>query len=103
MSERPTAQELAEAIEEFLAGEVLPTLDDHRARFRMLVALNALGIVRRELAKLPPEDDAEQRELAVRIRRGDVPGGTLARVKADVATRLRIASPHYLDRYDADE
>jgi hypothetical protein len=64
VSERPTPDELAEAIEEFLAGEVLPTLDDHRARFRMLVALNALGIVRRELAKLPPEDDAEQRELA---------------------------------------
>ena len=53
MSERPTAQELAEAIQEFLAGEILPTLDDHRLRFRMLVAMNALGIVRRELAKLP--------------------------------------------------
>ena len=103
MSERPTAQELAEAIEEFLAGEVLPTLDDHRARFRMLVALNALGIVRRELTKLPPEDDAEQHELAGRIRGGDVAAGTLARVKADVAERLRIASPHYLDRYGADE
>ena len=63
MTERPTPDELAEAIEEFLAGEVLPTLDDHRARFRMLVALNALGIVRRELTKLPSEDDAEQREL----------------------------------------
>ncbi len=98
MSERPTADELAEAIEEFLAGEVLPTLDDPRARFRMLVALNALGIVRRELAKLPPEDDAEQRELAARIRAGDVPDGTLARVKADVEARLRIDSPGYLER-----
>jgi uncharacterized protein DUF6285 len=98
MSERPTADELTEAIEEFLAGEVLPTLGDHRSRFRMLVALNALGIVRRELAKLPPEDDAEQRELAVRIRAGDVPVGTLARVKADVEARLRIDSPGYLER-----
>ena len=98
MSERPTADELAEAIEEFLAGEVLPTLDDQRARFRMLVALNALGIVRRELAKLPPEDDAQQRELAARIRAGDVTEGTLARVKADVEARLRIDSPGYLER-----
>jgi multidrug resistance efflux pump len=98
VSERPTADELAEAIEEFLAGEVLPTLDDPRARFRMLVALNALGIVRRELAKLPPEDDADQRELAARIREGDVPDGTLARVKADVEARLRIDSPGYLER-----
>ena len=103
MSERPTPDELAEAIEEFLAGEVLPTLDHHRARFRMLVALNALGIVRRELAKLPPEDDTEQRELAARIRAGDVPAGTLARVQADVAERLRVDSPRYLERYGADE
>ena len=99
MSDRPTGQELAEAIQEFLAGEILPTLTDHRLRFRMLVAMNALGIVYRELAKLPPEDDAEQRELAARIRAGDVPPGTLARVKADVAARLAIASPGYLDRY----
>jgi len=55
--------------------------------------------VRRELTKLPPEDDAEQRELAARIRVGNVPAGTLARVKADVAARLQIDSPRYLDRY----
>jgi hypothetical protein len=98
VSERPTPDELAEAIEEFLAGEILPTLDDPRLRFRTLVALNALGIVRRELGKLPPEDDAEQRELAARIRVGDVPVGTLARVRADVEARLRIDSPRYLER-----
>jgi hypothetical protein len=39
MSERPTAQELAEAIAEFLGGEILPTLTDPRLRFRMLVAM----------------------------------------------------------------
>jgi hypothetical protein len=98
MSERPKAEELAEAIEEFLSGEILPTLADHRLRFRLLVALNALGIVRRELAKLPPENDTEQRQLAARIRAGDVPAGTLARVKTDVEKRLRIASPRYLER-----
>lgn len=98
MSERPTPQELAEAIEEFLAGEILPTLDDPRLRFRTLVALNALGIVQRELAHLPREDDAEQRELAARIRAGDVPTGTLARVSAAVEARLRIDSPGYLER-----
>ena len=99
MSERPTAQELAEAIEEFLSGEILPTLDDHRLRFRMLVALNALGILRRELAALPEKDDAEARELAAKIRAGDVAPGTLARVKALVASRLAVNSPRYLDRY----
>ena len=99
MSDRPTAQELAEAIEEFLGGELLPALTDQRLRFRTLVAMNALGIVYRELAALPREDDAAQRELARRIRAGDVPPGTLRHVKADVERRLRIASPRYLDEH----
>jgi hypothetical protein len=99
VTERPTADELGEAIEEFLAGEILPILSDHRLRFRLLVALNALGIVRRELANLPPEDDSEQRELAARIRAGDVPSDALARVKASVEERLRTASPNYMERY----
>jgi len=97
--ERPTAQELTEALAEFLGGEILPTLADHRLRFRTLVAMNALSIVHRELAGLPPEDDTERRELARRIRAGDVPPGTLARVKADVEARLRVSSPRYLERY----
>ncbi len=99
MSERPTAQELTEAILEFLGREILPSGEDQRLRFRTLVAMNALSIVFRELERLPPEDDAEQRELAARIRAGDVPPGTLQRVKEDVAERLRIASPRYLDTY----
>jgi hypothetical protein len=99
VTERPTAPELTEAILEFLGSEILPTVTDQRLRFRTLVAMNALSIVYRELEKLPPEDDAEQRELAAQIRAGNVPPGTLARVKADVAARLRIASPRYLEQY----
>jgi hypothetical protein len=99
MTERPTAQELAEAILEFLGGEILPTLTDHRLRFRTLVAMNALSIVYRELAALPVVDDAEQRELARAIRAGDVEPGTLVRVKNDVEARLRIASPSFLESY----
>ena len=95
---RPTPDELAEAIEEFLSGEILPALDDHRLRFRMLVALNALGILRRELRALPAVDDTEARELAARIRTGGVPPGTLARVKAEVVAKLQIDSPRYLER-----
>jgi hypothetical protein len=98
VSERPTPEELAEAVAEFLSTEILPTLGDHRLRFRTLVALNALRILQRRLAELPPEDDEEQRELAARIRAGDVPAGTLARVEAGVEARLRIVSPGYLER-----
>lgn len=99
MSDRPTAAELAEAILEFLGGEILPTVTDQRLRFRTLVAMNALSIVYRELERLPPEDDAEQRALAARIRSGAVPPGTLRQVKRDVAGRLRIASPRYPEQY----
>ena len=49
MPDRPAAPELIEAVFEFLSGELLPTIDDHRLRFRTLVAMNALGIARREL------------------------------------------------------
>jgi len=96
---RPTPDELTEAIEEFLAGEILPALGDHRQRFRMLVALNALGILRRELGALPKADDTEARALAAKIRAGEVEPGTLARVKALVAARLAVDSPRYPDRY----
>jgi hypothetical protein len=99
MSERPTAQELVEAIQEFLGGEILPTLTDHRLRFRMLVAMNALGIVYRELAALPVVDDEEERDLARAIRAGDVQPGMLRHVKADVEARLRVASPGFLEKY----
>jgi len=92
VSERPTAQELAEAILEFLGGEILPTLTDHRLRFRMLVAMNALGIVYRELEALPAADDTELRELAQQIRADNVPPGTLQRIKADV-DRLQKENP----------
>jgi len=100
VSERPTAQELTEAIAEFLGGEILPILSDQRLRFRTLVAMNALSIVYRELDALPPADDTGRRELALRIRAGEVEPGTLARVKADVEARLRVASPRYLERYE---
>jgi signal transduction protein with GAF and PtsI domain len=99
VTERPTAQELAEAIQEFLAAEIVPTLTDQRLRFRTLVAMNALGIVYRELAALPRVDDSADRELVARIRAGDVPAGALERVKRDLEARLAVDSPGYLKRY----
>lgn len=101
MSDRPTAAELLEAVWEFLSGELLPTLDDHRLKFRTLVAMNALGIARRELeagGEGPGEE--ELRELARRIRAGDVPDDTLARLKEHVAAKLRISNPGYLQKYE---
>jgi hypothetical protein len=49
MQDRPTAAELLAAIEAFLGREILPHVEEAR-RFHARVALNALGIVRREIA-----------------------------------------------------
>lgn len=114
--DRPSLDELLEAVGEFLERELLPGLADPRLRFQTLVALNALGIARRELAlgeALEAEEGKELaallgqeapleellRTLAARIRDGQAPPGTLAFLKAHVARKLRVASPKYLERY----
>jgi len=79
---------------------VLPDARDHRAKFRTLVAMNALGIARRELdadARFPSQD--ELRELAKRIRAGDPPEEAPAILKAHVAAKVRVSNPRYLARY----
>jgi uroporphyrinogen-III synthase len=100
--DRPTALELIEAVTEFLSTEVLPAAGDHRAKFRTLVALNALGIAYRELEARNTVllTDDETAELAARIRAGDVREGDLALLKEHVAAKLRISNPGYLERYE---
>ncbi|MGF1472127.1 MAG: DUF6285 domain-containing protein [Rubrobacteraceae bacterium] len=129
MQDQPTAGELLEAVQEFLKGEILPGLAEPRARFRMLVAINALGILEREfllegalleaerdlLARLLVEDVGQpttpedlrnhvlslNQELSGRIRSGDVPEGTLDCLKETVANKLKVASPRYLGRQES--
>jgi hypothetical protein len=98
-TDRPDAAELVEAVFEFLANEVLPDAPDHRAKFRTLVAMNALGIALRELEsdeKFPPEE--ELRELARRIRAGAP--ADLAALKEHVAAKLRVSNPASLEKYE---
>ena len=102
--DRPTPQELAEAVREFLQTEILPILDDHRLKFRTLVAINGLGIAERELAATTPppsqQESEEDWELARRIRAGDVPENAVALLKEQIAEKLRVANPRYLAKYD---
>jgi Domain of unknown function (DUF6285) len=101
MPDRPAAPELIEAVFEFLSAELLPTIDDHRLRFRTLVAMNALGIARRELeAGEEGMGEDELRELARRIRAGDVDEELHARLKEHVAEKLRVSNPAYLEKYE---
>ncbi|MER3410428.1 MAG: hypothetical protein C4306_10120 [Thermoleophilia bacterium] len=100
MGDRPTPAELAEAVREFLEREMLASVNDQRLRFRTLVAINALGILQRELESRGEDlGGAELEELARRIRAGDPPPDALRRLKEHVAAKLRVASPRYLDRY----
>ena len=98
MPDRPNASELIEAVFEFLAGEVLPTAEDQRLKFRTLVAMNALGIARRELeSNTVLLDQGQLADLAARIRAGeDIELGVL---KEHVAAKLRISNPAYLEKY----
>jgi Domain of unknown function (DUF6285) len=101
MPDRPRAPELVEAVWEFLSTEILPTLDDHRLKFRTLVAMNALGIARRELESDETDlSDDELRGLARRIRAGDVPPDAHAILRAHVAAKLRVSNPAYLEKYE---
>ncbi len=101
MPDRPDASELIEAVFEFLAGEVLPTADDQRLKFRTLVAMNALGIARREL-EAPSNslllDQTQLADLAARIRAGE--SVDLSELKEHVAAKLRISNPAYLEKYE---
>jgi hypothetical protein len=100
--DRPNATELIEAVFEFLASEVLPSADDHRLKFRTLVAMNALGIARRELDPSNTVSLADERlaELAASIRRDGADSALLDELKAHVAEKLRISNPGYLEKYE---
>jgi hypothetical protein len=97
--DRPTPQELAEAVREFLEREILPTLEDHRLKFRTLVAINGLGIAERELWATAEPREADW-ELARRIRAGDVPEDAVAILKEQVAQKLRVSNPRALAKYE---
>ena len=64
MQDRPTLPELLDAVRGFISDEVLPTLHDHRLRFRSLVAANLLDMMRRELALEPGILRREHERLA---------------------------------------
>ncbi|MDQ1521075.1 MAG: hypothetical protein QOI55_2148 [Actinomycetota bacterium] len=115
MQDRPTAAELVAAVRAFLEDDVMPAVDG-RVAFHTRVAVNALGIVEREL-ELGPELDAGERaraaallghdgeprsleaELARAIRHGDLTfddRAVVEHVRATVRDKLRIANPKYV-------
>jgi len=62
MSEYPDKLELLEAVAGALRDELLPGLEGRQA-FVVKVAINALGIVRREIEQRPDADEAARQRL----------------------------------------
>ena len=113
--DRPTAAELVQAVREFLERDVM-TATEGRVQFHTRVAVNALGMIARELtegsvfaraeraraaALLGHDDDvrALERELALRIRDGSLDDRldeVREHVRATVREKLLVANPGYL-------
>jgi Domain of unknown function (DUF6285) len=115
MQDRPTAVELLEAIREFLDQDVMSSVQG-RVQFHTRVAINALGMLEREV-RLGPELDAAERErlaallghdadlraltteLARRIREGSLDhrrDEVLSAVRESVRAKLLVANPDYV-------
>ena len=101
--DRPNAAELVQAVREFLERDVMRATEG-RVQFHTRVAINALGMVERELGE--PEwlarieaARAAERDLAARIRDGSLDDRldeVRAQVRASVRAKLLIANPGYL-------
>jgi len=120
VQDRPTAIELLDAVREFLERDVMAATEG-RVQFHTRVAVNALGMVSRELA-LGTEFDRDEAvllagllgiddptvdrralevELAARIRAGaldDRRDEVVALLSTIVRHKLEIANPKYLDQ-----
>ncbi len=83
-SNRPTRDELLEAVAEFLEKRVMPRLDKHTA-FHTRVAVNVLNIVRRETKEGPRLDTEELERLKSLLGRE----GTLDELNAELCSRIR--------------
>jgi len=96
--DRPNAIELVQAVREFLESDVM-TATEGRVQFHTRVAVNALGIVERELLESPygewsEQDRAFDRELGERVRAGD---DVADEIRARVRRKLLVANPAYLE------
>ena len=116
MHGRPTAEELVEAVREFLERDVMAQTSG-ALQFHARVAVNALAAVERELRDGPTMAvahgerlaalgfDSEQ-ALADAIRSGAVDDRydeVAAAVRATVHDKLAIANPKYLDNPIPDD
>ncbi len=107
---RPSAEELLQAVREFLTDHVMPATDPSLA-FHARVASNVIAMVERELVLGPAQAEeratslnglgvSSERELAASIRSGDFSDSSaplLETLANGVLSSLLVARPTYLD------
>jgi hypothetical protein len=112
--DRPTAAELIEAVREFLESEVLAATEG-RVQFHTRVAVNALGMVERELSegasmasahrrRLDALGFADDEALAAAIRDGQLDvrrDEVFVALYETVVEKVRVANPDYLEGDEA--
>ena len=118
---QPDAPALLDAAIDYLERELLPTLAGYH-RFQCRVTVNVLAQVRRELALAPGQADAERarltallghsgerdalsRELAARIRAGDIAlddPALLDHLRQSLVEALRINNPKWIGEGDPE-
>jgi hypothetical protein len=119
---QPDAPALLDAAIDYLERELLPTLAGYH-RFQCRVTVNVLAQVRRELALAPDQADAERirliallghpgerdalsRELAARIRAGDIAlddPALLDHLRQSLVEALRINNPKWIGEPEPGE
>jgi hypothetical protein len=98
MQDRPTREELIDAVRGFLETEIIPALDG-TLKFHARVAANVLAIVSRELALEGEQLDAEWRRLDALLGSAPRPAGLgeakedLVARNAELCRRIREAGP----------
>ena len=94
--DRPTAAELVQAVREFLERDVMAATEG-RVQFHTRVAVNALGMIERELTDGPAFAAAERERAAALLGHDDDTPRARARARrrASAPARSTIASTPY--------
>jgi hypothetical protein len=97
MREQPTVLELVDAVSEFIARDVAPTLQG-RLAFHARVAVNVLAIIRREIERGPAADRGDVRRLAALMgREGDADELTAALCRLIVEGGIATDEPALIE------
>ena len=90
----PTNAEIVEAVRDWIEGSIKPQTQGH-AKFEAVVAMNALGIVLRDLDAGVRAEDKALSEALLSGTTTLVEPGLLARLRRDVLGKCAVDSPKY--------